>query len=222
MTTSGITGGSGSAGSGSSITSMSALSNNYELFLSILTTQIKNQDPLDPMDSSKYTEQLVQYSSVEQQIKTNDQLGDLLGVMAATTASSYVSYLGTNVVASGATTQLSDGEANWTYDSPSSGKAKIEIRNELGAVIYTADADLSSGRNAYTWDGTTTAGSAAPEGNYTISIGRYDEKGNPSIPVATEVSGTVEGIEFTSSGAVLTVGGVRIPASAVISVNSTS
>lgn len=197
----------------------SALDSNYELFLSMLTTQIQNQDPLDPTDSSKYTEQLVQYSSVEQQIKTNDQLGDLLQVMASSTASSYVSYLGTTVVASGSTTQLKSGEASWTYDAGEGGKARVEVRNSLGAVVYSADTTLSQGRDTFEWDGRTSAGSQAPDGEYAITIGRYDANDAPSIRVPTEVSGTVDGIEFTSGGAVLTVGGARIPANAVISVN---
>lgn len=218
MTTS-ISGSGTSGGATTTSSSLTALSNNYELFLSILTTQIKNQDPLNPMDSSKYTEQLVQYSSVEQQIKTNDQLGDLLSVMAATTASSYVSYLGTNVTAAGNTTSLRDGEAEWTYDTPESGKARIEVRNNLGAVIFSEDADLSYGRNTYSWNGRTTAGSTAPDGEYTISIARYDANNRPTVPVATEISGTVDGIEFTSSGAVLQIGGVYVSASSVLSVN---
>ncbi|WP_067340481.1 flagellar hook assembly protein FlgD [Stappia indica] len=219
MTTSGITGSGGSGGATTTSSSLTALSNNYELFLSILTTQIQNQDPLNPMESSQYTEQLVQYSSVEQQIKTNDQLGDLLSVMAATTASSYVSYLGTNVTAAGNTTSLKDGEAEWTYDTPEAGKARIEVRNNLGAVIFSEDADLSYGRNTYSWDGRTTAGSTAPDGEYTISIARYDANNRPTVPVATEISGTVDGIEFTSSGAVLQIGGVYVSASSVLSVN---
>lgn len=219
MATSGISGSGGSGGATTTSSSLTALSNNYELFLSILTTQIQNQDPLNPMESSQYTEQLVQYSSVEQQIKTNDQLGDLLSVMAATTASSYVSYLGTNVTAAGSTTSLKDGEAEWTYDTPEAGKARIEVRNNLGAVIFSEDADLSYGRNTYSWDGRTTAGSTAPDGEYTISIARYDANNRPTVPVATEISGTVDGIEFTSSGAVLQIGGVYVSASSVLSVN---
>ncbi|WP_186387175.1 flagellar hook assembly protein FlgD [Stappia sp. TSB10P1A] len=219
MATSGISGSGTSGGATTTSASLTALSNNYELFLSILTTQIKNQDPLNPMDSSKYTEQLVQYSSVEQQIKTNDQLSDLLAVMAATTASSYVSYLGTNVTAAGNTTSLKDGEAKWTYDSPESGKARVEIRNSLGAVVFAEDADLSYGANIYTWDGRTTAGSSAPEGAYSISIARYDANNRPTVPVATEISGTVEGIEFTSSGAMLKIGGIYVSAATVLSVN---
>ncbi|QGZ34416.1 flagellar hook assembly protein FlgD [Stappia indica] len=218
MTTSSISG-SGTSGGATTSSSLTALSNNYELFLSILTTQIQNQDPLNPMESAQYTEQLVQYSSVEQQIKTNDQLGDLLSVMAATTASGYVSYLGTNVTASGNTTSLKDGEAEWTYDTPEAGKARVEVRNNLGAVVFAEDADLSYGRNSYSWDGRTTAGSTAPEGEYTISIARYDANNRPTVPVATEISGTVDGIEFTSSGAVLQIGGVYVSAGSVLSVN---
>ena len=180
MTTSGISGSGTSGGATTTSSSLTALSNNYELFLSILTTQIQNQDPLNPMESAQYTEQLVQYSSVEQQIKTNDQLGDLLSVMAATTASGYVSYLGTNVTAAGNTTSLKDGEAEWTYDTPEAGKARVEVRNNLGAVVFSEDADLSYGRNSYSWDGRTTAGSTAPEGEYTISIARYDANNLPT------------------------------------------
>ena len=219
MATSGISGNGTSGGATTTSSSLAALSNNYELFLSILTTQIQNQDPLNPMESAQYTEQLVQYSSVEQQIKTNDQLGDLLSVMAATTASGYVSYLGTHVTAAGNTTSLKDGEAEWTYDTPESGKARVEVRNNLGAVVFSEDAELSYGRNTYSWDGRTTAGSTAPEGEYTISIARYDANNRPTVPVATEISGTVDGIEFTSSGAVLKIGGVYVSAGAVLSVN---
>lgn len=221
MATSSISGSGTSSGTNTTSSSLTALSNNYELFLSILTTQIQNQDPLNPMDSSKYTEQLVQYSSVEQQIKTNDQLGDLLAVMAATTASGYVSYLGTNVTAAGNTTSLKDGEAQWTYDSPEAGKARVEIRNSLGAVVFSEDVDLSRGAKTYEWDGRTTAGSKAPDGAYSISIARYDANNRPTVPVATEISGTVEGIEFTSSGAMLKIGGVFVSAASVLSVNRT-
>lgn len=219
--TGGVTG-SGAATSGSSSPSaQSALANNYELFLSILTTQIKNQDPLDPMDSSKYTEQLVQYSSVEQQIKTNDQLSSVLQVMAASTASSYVSYIGTDVVANGSMTKMEGGDAEWVYNSPDSGKARIEIRNSLGAKVFTGDIDVSSGRHTYEWDGRTTAGSIAPDGNYSITIARLDDKGEPAVLVPTEVSGKVTGIEFGDSGPILKVGDIPIPASSVISVSGT-
>lgn len=211
---------SASGASASSSSAKTALDNNYELFLSILTTQIQNQDPLDPMDSSKYTEQLVQYSSVEQQIKTNDQLGGMLQIMAASTASSYVSYLGTSVVASGATTQLQSGEANWTYNAEEGGEALVEIRNSMGAVVYQGKETLSQGKNSYTWDGRTSAGSTAPDGQYSIDLVQVDDKGQPVRQVQTEVKGVVEGVEFTGSGALLTVGGAKIPASAVISVNS--
>ncbi|WP_349357872.1 flagellar hook capping FlgD N-terminal domain-containing protein [Stappia sp.] len=211
--------GAAAAASGAGQSDKSRLDANYELFLSMLTTQIQNQDPLDPTDSSKYTEQLVQYSSVEQQIKTNDQLAGLLSVMAASSASNYVSYIGTDVVASGATTRLDDGEANWTYETAEGGPARVEIRNSLGAVVYAGNAELNAGRDTFTWDGRTNSGSTAPDGDYTVTIARYDANNDPKIRVRTEVSGTVDGVEFTDTGAVLTIGGARIPANAVISVS---
>jgi flagellar basal-body rod modification protein FlgD len=218
VTTSAVGSGGGTTGVDTPST-LTGLSNNYELFLSILTTQIKNQDPLEPMDASQYTDQLVQYSSVEQQIKTNDQLSDVLKVMAASTASSYVSYIGTKIVAYGDTAENSGNGAEWTYNSPDSGKAKVEIRNSLGAKVYAGEIDLSQGRHSYAWDGRTTAGSLAPAGTYSVSIARLDDKGNPAVAVPTETTGEVTGLDFSSGGPVLKIGPISIPASNVISVN---
>lgn len=212
-----VTGGAGTSATPSS--SLTALSNNYELFLSILTTQIQNQDPLDPMDSSQYTEQLVQYSSVEQQIKTNDQLESMLQVLAASTASSYVSYLGTEIVATGGAAEHTGSGASWTYNSTSSGPARVEIKNAAGATIFAETTDIESGRNSYSWDGRTTSGSTAPNGTYTVTIARLDANGNPTVAVPTETRGTVTGLEFADDGPMLKIGDISVPAANVISVN---
>jgi flagellar basal-body rod modification protein FlgD len=156
---------------------------------------------------------------VEQQIKTNDQLADVLQVMAASTASSYVSYLGTQVVAQGDMAESKGNGASWTYNSPDSGKAKVEIRNSLGAKVFSGEIDVSSGRHTYTWDGKTAAGSMAPAGTYSVSIARLDAQGNPAVAVPTEMSGEVTGLDFSEGGPVLKLGSISIPASSVISVN---
>ncbi len=198
---------------------ISSVADSYELFLSILTTQIQNQDPLDPMDSSQYTEQLVQYSSVEQQIKANDQLSDVLSYVQAANASSFVSYVGGEVTASGASTSLKSGEASWTFDAPEAGRANIEVRNANGALMYSSVEDVTYGANQFVWDGKSNTGSDSPDGIYTISIRSVDDTGQLGSVIPTTIKGIVTGVDFSGTEPILKVGGGRVAVSDVIEVN---
>lgn len=211
------------SGTGQAVTaeagaSQTALSNNYELFLRILTTQIKEQDPLDPVDASEYTSQLVQYSSVEQQIKTNDQLGSLLSAIESSASLNFVNYIGTEIVASGNTAQLAGESASWSYNAPEDGEALIQIVNSLGSVVYEGKHDLQRGKHEFVWDGKGKNGISNPDGNYGIAIYQLDDNGDPAVQVPTEFKGIVDGVEFFGSSAVLTVGGTYVPVSEVYSV----
>src|ERR1700674_4361525 len=95
------------------------LSSNYDTFLKLLTAQLKNQDPLSPMDSNQFTQQLVMYSQVEQQISTNDNLSSLIALTKSAAGSNAVSYLGRTALTQGGDTSLSDGSADWRYTMPS-------------------------------------------------------------------------------------------------------
>lgn len=212
-----------SSSSSSSTTSSSnaasnALSGNYELFLTLLTTQIQNQDPLDPLDSAEYTNQLVQYSSVEQSIQTNQYLETLVSAMEASRASSYVSYLGAEVTASGSSTMLTGGEANWSYNVSEAATGTVEIRNTSGALIYSGDMEMAKGSGTYSWDGTTNSGTKADDGSYSISFKMKDSAGNTET-VSTQFTGVVDEVDLSSGEAYLKIGSLRIPVSSVLSVS---
>lgn len=200
--------------------SRQTLANNFETFLTLLTTQLKAQSPLDPMDTNQFTQELVQFSQVEQQINMNSNLEDLISLISQQTSSSIVSYLGTNVTAEGATTELSDGKATWNYNSPQAvDGATITIRNASGTVVYTDTADLADGAGTYSWNGRTSTGSVAADGRYTITIDARTSD-NKVLDVNTSVTGKVTGIDLSGDEPVLEVGGSRIPISSVKAIAS--
>src|ERR1700756_4166435 len=103
-------------GTSSGASALNQLSGNFSTFLTLLTTQLKNQDPTSPMDSNQFTQQLVEYSQVEQQINTNTNLTTLISQGTTNAAAMTSSYLGKNVSITNGNASLSSGKANWTYN----------------------------------------------------------------------------------------------------------
>ena len=108
-------------------TAKTSLSGNFDMFLRLLTTQLQNQDPLEPLDSTKFTEQLVSYSQVEQQINTNANLEALLALTKAGAGSIAVSYLGKTAVTAGPLTALDDDDLDRGY-RPGPGSRHVRRR----------------------------------------------------------------------------------------------
>lgn len=216
----GVSGTSSSGSTASGSNSTNALSANYEMFLSLLTTQLKVQDPLDPLKAEEFTNQLVQYSSVEQQLKMNSSLDTLIEATNSTNATNLVGYLGTRVSAEGVRSVLTDGLATWEFDaSAAADDAEITIRNSSGAVVFTQKADIAKGTGAFVWDGRTDSGTTAPDGIYSISFSAKDDTGR-NVSVTTETSGIVDGIDFSDSEPTLKIGDMSIPLSSVTSVQA--
>src|ERR1700720_4137539 len=94
---------------------MQTLAGNFNEFLSLLTTQLQHQDPLSPLDTNQFTQQLVQFASVEQQINMNTQLTTLISLQQTAQATSALSFIGATVVVSGNSAQLAGGQATWNY-----------------------------------------------------------------------------------------------------------
>ncbi|WP_068315362.1 flagellar hook assembly protein FlgD [Polycladidibacter hongkongensis] len=212
------------AGTGASATTTAAtttkINNSFDLFIKMLTTQAQNQDPLKPMDATQFTNQLVQFTMVEQQIASNKNLGSLLEQVKTQNASQFVNYIGKEVTAAGDKTKLANGEASWSYDSPVSGAGKIEISNSAGQVVATRDINLEKGRKTFVWDGLQTSGALAPEGDYSIKIS-HERADGQSVSVPTEVSGLVEMVDFSTGSVTLKVNGVDVPIGNLISVKTT-
>jgi len=196
-----------------------ALSGNYEMFLTLLTTQLKNQDPTNPMKSAEFTQQLVQYSSVEQQIKTNKNLENLLVTTSAAAMNSAVTLLGKQVEAMGAGSALQDGEATWSYtlssDAPTT---SIQIFDSKGAAVYQQTIDGKAGTHAFNWDGKDAQGNAQPDGTYYIVVAAQDASGMP-VSSITSIKGAVTAVDLTNDDPLLTVNGAQIRFTDVLSVS---
>lgn len=193
---------------------------NYDIFLKMLTTQLRVQNPLEPMDAEKFTDQLVQYSAVEQQIKTNQNLESLLATMVSNTALSLVNYIGKTVEASSDTTMFKDGKATWKLTAGEAAqKAVVTIRNSAGAVVATREVDLTKGDQTYSWDGKTDSGQTVTDGDYSINIDAKDDKG-AKISISTRVSGVVQSIDTSGAEPYLKVNGVLVPLSRLLSIGS--
>lgn len=186
------------------------LSDNYDTFLVLLTAQLQNQDPLAPMDSTQFTQQLVQFSQVEQQIRTNEQLEGLVGQYRAASAGAALAYLGKDAIIEADETYLANGAANWAYSLPAAAEeVTIEVRNASGRVIYSEDGEIGAGEHLFSWDGTLTDGGTAPDGVYSISVAARDAAGEAITPTIN-VRETIMGVDFSgTTPLVITPAGTR-------------
>ena len=191
------------------------IAGNVQDFLLLLTTQLRNQSPLDPLDTNQFTQQLVQFAGVEQQLKGNDTLSSILSAMKATSTSTAASYVGMTVTADGSTAPLANGAANWSLTAAkAAAKATITIKNAEDKTVATKTLALKAGAQSYTWDGKGANGIREPDGEYKISISALDAAGQ-AVSVTTETSGKVSAVDVSGASPVLTVGTSSIPLSRV-------
>jgi flagellar basal-body rod modification protein FlgD len=182
------------------------LAKNFSQFLTLLTTQLKNQNPLDPLDTNQFTQQLVQFAQVEQQLKQNDQLATLVSLQKTAQSTAALGFVGETVVVDGSTASLANGQANWSLNVPKPATVMINIRNSTGQNVFSGSYTMLAGVNDFTWDGKSTNGTQWPSGNYTMTVTAKDTSGQ-SIAVPTEVEGVVNSADLTKNPPVLSVAG---------------
>ncbi|MEZ5825176.1 MAG: flagellar hook capping FlgD N-terminal domain-containing protein [Geminicoccaceae bacterium] len=184
------------------------LAGDFETFLSLLTTQLQQQDPLSPMDAEKFTSQLVQFSSVEQAIETNRQLGDLISLMSSNMTNAAVSYLGREVEIDGGNFELGEtGDARFTVDIPAAASAvSIDVLDASGNVVRKLEGTLEPGLQQLTWDGLSERNERMPAGAYRIAARGLDQDGEP-ITIPTRGNGIVDAIETIDGQPMLMVNG---------------
>jgi len=205
------TGTSPSASSGvtaKAVTDGATLAKNFDTFLTLLTTQLKNQNPLEPLDSNQFTQQLVQFAGVEQQMKMNTQLGSLISIEQASQSTAAMAYLGSTATVDGSTTALTGGKASWTFSADKPASATINISDSTGNLAYSGAFSLNAGQQNFAWDGRGNNGTKWPDGNYKMAISAKDASGNP-VAVSTEVSGRVDGVNLQASPPTLSIGGAN-------------
>jgi flagellar basal-body rod modification protein FlgD len=195
------------AGTSGGPSAQATLSSNFDTFLTILTAQIQNQDPLEPMDSSKFTEQLVQFSGVEQQIRSNASLDKLIAAGQASTGAALSGYLGQKVEISSAGAQFTGQPINFRYSLPSdAANASITVTTAEGKVVYSQSATgdgLKAGGHDFTWDGTLFGGGTASDQPYYINVVAKDAADATITPYHSVVA-TVSGVDLTYGEPALT------------------
>jgi flagellar basal-body rod modification protein FlgD len=206
--------------SGSTTNSAASLTQNFNTFLTLLTTQLQNQDPLSPLDTNQFTQQLVSFSEVEQQINTNSNLQQLIALQGAGESISALPLVGQNIEYNSATAPLTNGQANFVYTLPSatSGTA-LTVTDANGNVVYTQPGQTAAGTYVFNWNGQTNTGVQLPDGNYSLKI--QTSTGTDGTTVTPNIAsvGTVSSVGVQNGTATFTVGGMSIPMSELVTVN---
>lgn len=206
------------AATSATATGRKRLADNFDTFLSLLTTQMKNQDPLSPMDSNQFTQQLTQMTGVEQQLLTNDLLQKLVS-NTGTGVATAVSLIGKQVRADTADAGLKDGKATWTYNfDRAASDVKLDIVDSKGVIVRSiAPTDNAAGDHTFVWDGKSAAGSTMAAGTYTLRVSAKDSQGTA---VTTKIfsDGLVTGVEQKDGATLISVNGAQVAWDKIVSI----
>jgi len=202
-------------------TAAQALNENFDLFLALLTTQLQNQNPLDPMDTSEMTSQIVQFTSVEQTIATNSNLETLIALNRSQSSESSVGYIGKEVEALSQAAKFTEGErTEWRFslaeDSP---EVKMTIVDSNGSAVYTETISADEGTHDFSWDGSLDDGGTASDGTYFLSVQAIDDDGG-TVQTDVRIVGIVNSVDFTVDPPALLVNSIPVRVTDVTSVTT--
>ena len=205
-------------------TDSDALSANYTTFIKLLTTQLQNQDPLQPTDTSQFTQQLVEYSQVEQQIDTNSKLDTLVSAATKVDVGQYVNYVGKDVAVSGTQLALSDSSASLSYTLPTvASNVEIDITDSTGKTVATVTGDTTVGDHSVAWDGKGTDGSTLADGTYGFTVNATDATGAAITGVSQYFVSPVQAVLSTGNGTAVQLqlnGDLKVDPSTVTAIGS--
>ena len=223
MSTDTITGTTATPTPTASSTALAQTSEDYNMFLKLLTTQMTNQDPLEPMDSSEYTSQLVEYSQVEQSIQQTDTLNSILAALSTQSITQATGLIGNAAQFDTAVSGLSErADASWNYVAERDVTGiTATVTDAKGKTVATIPLEVPAKAGTISWDGMLATGEKAPAGSYTLSIAAT-AIGGDKVPVAITSSGVVSEVVSGTGGVTLGVNGVQIPMAQLIKLTAPS
>jgi flagellar basal-body rod modification protein FlgD len=215
---------SNSSSSSSSASSANALASqqiagNFQSFLQLLTTQLQNQNPLDPLDTNQFTQQLVEFAGVQEQINTNDSLSTLVSLQQTAQATQALTFVGKTAIVSGNTAALSNSSATWELNVPSNSNVTVNISNSSGQTVFTQTLPENSGSQPFTWNGIGSDGTQWPDGQYALTASTTDGSGN-SVAITTQVAGVVSGVNLTQTPPLLLINGQSFTVNQIQSISN--
>ncbi|MFQ6016753.1 MAG: flagellar hook assembly protein FlgD [Kiloniellaceae bacterium] len=203
---------------GSGSNAAGSLAETFDTFLTLLTTQLKNQDPLDPLDSNQFTEQLVQFAGVEQSIATNKKLDQLVALQTSNQLNGAVSYIGKTVEVVSDRLLLRDGIAQISYGiEGNAAQTTINIVDQNGVTVRAVNGEIASGRHEFAWDGKDSRGNQLPDGVYGFTVIAVDSE-EQTVNTVTATTGRVTGVEIIDSTVTLNIGELGVPFDSIFAV----
>jgi flagellar basal-body rod modification protein FlgD len=198
---------------------LTGLGSNFSTFLTMLMTQLQNQDPTSPLDSSQFTSELVQFSSVEQQINTNTNLTQLIQLTQASQVEQSSALLNKPATVTSSQLSLQSGASAVNFNTTSAEPISISVLNSSGTQVASATTTSNAGSNTWSWNGQSSSGATLPDGAYKVTVNTVSSSGTATA-VPFTVTGTVTGVQNVSGVVQLQMGGLTVPFTAVQSVGT--
>jgi len=203
--------------------SLASLASNSQTFLTLLTTQLKNKDPTNPLDTNQFTSKLTQMTGVEQQVLANQLLQQLVSQSAGAGVPGAVGLIGKSVTANGDKAILQNSAATWGFNLEGQATdVTVQVSDSSGNLVYSGKVPGGTGAQTFTWNGKTLAGQQEADGGaYTLSVSAADSAGN-AVTVSNQLTGTATAIQQVAGQTMVTIGGVQVPLNSITGVTNAS
>lgn len=199
--------------------STASLAENFDNFLTLLTTQLQNQDPLSPLDTTEFTNQLTNFAQVEQIINSNKKLDNLINLQGSVQLGTGVSYIGKVAEAPGDVMLLQDGHGKIGYElSQSAANTNITILDQANNVVGIFQGSTTAGPHLFEWDGLNAADDQQPDGAYRVLVTALDGEGN-TIESSITTFGKITGVEIEDGEVTLVLGPLSVDLDDLVSVH---
>jgi flagellar basal-body rod modification protein FlgD len=209
---------SGSSAAAANALASSQIAGNFQSFLTLLTTQLQNQNPLDPLDTNQFTQQLVEFAGVQQQLNTNDSLATLVSLQQTAQSTQALGFVGKTAVVNGSTAALTNSSATWELSIPTNSTVNVTIASSTGQTVFSGSYAVTAGNNQpFVWNGQGSDGTQYSSGNYTLTATAKDSSNN-TVAVTTQVQGVVSSVDLTQSPPLLTIDGQTYTVSQIQSI----
>jgi flagellar basal-body rod modification protein FlgD len=211
--------GTSSAAGAASSNALQSLGSNFNQFLTLLTTQLRNQDPTAPVDTDSFTQELVEFTGVQQSVATNTNLSQLISLQQGAEVLQSAQIAGHQATVTASQIALQNGSGEITFNTPNAEPVEISIADSTGRTVRNVLVASQAGANTWTWDGTDNYGNRLPDGAYGIALVTGTSSTN-TTPVPFSVVGTATGLQNGPSGLQLELGAVNVPLANVQSITT--